>query len=258
MNLADLQRAFQQHVLENDAVIAERIHASEEIPAMARLAIYGDAYRIRLVDALAANYPRLQRWLGDAAFADLARGYLDAYPSANPSVRWFGDRLADHLAMQPSSAAEPWLADLARWEWAIAAAFDAPDRSAIDESVFATVQAEQWPALQFGFHPSVRVLELTTNVASLFKALSEDSQLPPPGVVEARDWLIWRPQLTPRYRSLPHDEAAALRCALEGGTFSDLCELLCEWHDASQVAVTAVRLLKQWIAEALIVDATVT
>jgi hypothetical protein len=257
MTLANLQRAFQQYVLRNDESVASRIHASEEISAAARLDVYADAYRLRLVDALAANYPRLQRLLGSEEFAALAREYLTRHPSANPSVRWFGDQLADHLRDQPSFTASPWFSELARWEWAIAAAFDAPDHAPIDAGALAAVDAANWPVLQFTFHPSVQCMALSTNAPALFKALSEDAELPAPASVEARDWLIWRPELTPRYRSLPHDESAALRRAIGGGTFGDLCEILCEWHEPADVAVAAIRLLQQWIAEALIVGAAV-
>jgi hypothetical protein len=257
MTLANLQRAFQQYVLSDDDAVASHIHASEEITAAARLNVYGDAYRLRLADALAANYPRLQRLLGDEDFAVLAREYLARHPSSNPSVRWFGDRLADHLRDQPSFTTSPWLSELARWEWAIAAAFDAPDHAPIDAGALAAVEAAHWPALQFTFHPSAQCLALSTNAPALFKALSEGGELPAPASIEPRDWLIWRPGLTPRYRSLPHDESAALRRAMAGGTFSDLCEILCDWHEPADVAVAAVRLLQQWIAEALIVGASV-
>src|SRR5688572_30315869 len=117
MNLAQLQRAFQTHVLNGHEAIAAAVNESETVPAAIRLAVYADAYRLRLADALAHNYPRLQQLLGDENFSVLARDYLDTHPSTDPSVRWFGHRLAEYLQQHHSDP--PILADLASWEWAI-------------------------------------------------------------------------------------------------------------------------------------------
>src|SRR5690606_40146004 len=59
--------------------------------------VYADAYRLRLIEALAHNYPRLQQLLGEEEFSTVARSYLDEHPSRSVSVRWFGNRLAVHL-----------------------------------------------------------------------------------------------------------------------------------------------------------------
>ena len=68
------------------------------LPLRSRLRIYADAYRLRLTDALAHNYPCLQQLLGAEAFAALAQRYLDEHPSTSVSVRWFGHQLAAELS----------------------------------------------------------------------------------------------------------------------------------------------------------------
>jgi Putative DNA-binding domain len=253
MNLAELQRAFQQHVLQGSGTVEREIHGSDAVPVAARLTVYSDAYRLRLVDALAQNYPRLQRLLGDSAFAELAREYLAAFPSTHESVRWFGDRLAEHLAAKAEAGEQPWLQELARWEWSVAAAFDSQDLAPLDETALAKIEPDHWPALRFQFHPSLQLLQLTTNTPALFKALSDDAALPPPVCLETpQSWVIWRQQLTPRYRSLSADEASALRTALGSGSFEAICDALCEWHDAADVPVRAAVLLKTWLGEEML------
>lgn len=253
MNLAELQRAFQQHVLQGTGNVGHDINRSEAVPAGTRLAVYSDAYRLRLADALAQNYPRLQRLLGNDSFAELARAYLAAFPSTRESVRWFGDRLAEYLAAQPGAAERSWLEELARWEWIVAGAFDAEDIAPLAEAALAQVAPDRWPTLQFQFHPSVQLLQLSTNAPALFKALSDDATPPPPARLTApRTWVIWRQQLTPRYRSMSTDEAGALRTAMEGGSFEDICNVLCKWHDASDVPVRAATLLKMWLGEEML------
>ena len=67
-------------------------------------------------------------------------------------------------------------------------------------------------------------------------------------------WLIWRHNLTPRYRSLSADEALALQTVAAQGTFEQMCETLCEYHEAADVPVRAVILLKGWIHEQMVVE----
>ncbi|HSN20698.1 MAG TPA: putative DNA-binding domain-containing protein, partial [Usitatibacter sp.] len=115
-SLHDAQRALQRAILA-DAPVAEGM-----LSAGSRPGIYRHAYRARLAGALAANYPALAAALGAAAFRELAERYARMHPSRRYSIRWHGDRLAEALDDER-------LADLARMEWALGIAFDAPDET---------------------------------------------------------------------------------------------------------------------------------
>ena len=252
MNLIQLQRAFQHHILHADEAVAAAINDSDQASAKLRLAVYADAYRLRLIEALAHNYPRLQQLLGEEAFGETACGYLAEHPSRSTSVRWFGDRLAAYLGGRCPD--RPWLAELASWEWAVAAAFDAADATPLGDAALTEVDPADWPALRFQFHPSLRRLHLGTNAPAVFKALSDDADCPQPTALQRpQQWLIWRQDLTPRYRSLPDDEAAALDILIAQGTFGDACEALCDWHEPEAVPAQIARMLRTWVSEAVIV-----
>lgn len=252
--LAELQRDFQRHVMHGHERIVDAVESTPDVPATTRLAIYSEAYRLRLTDALASTLPRLQQLLGAEEFARIASEYIDLCPSNYPSIRWFGDRLATLL--ERSYRHQPWIAELARWEWAIAGSFDAADGEPIGVEALGTIAPEQWPALQFEFHPSVQVVRVKTNAPALFKALTDDTS-PPQGskLDEPQAWLIWREALTTQYRSLAADEAAALEHVRTGGTFESLCDTLCAWHEPEAVPMQAAGMLKRWIVEQLIVQA---
>lgn len=249
--LVGLQRDLQRHVLSGDAAIARAVNATPAVPAATRLAVYSNAYRIRLAEALAANMPRLKELLGEEQFAAVAAAYVEAQPSRFASIRWFGDRLAQVLGQ--SHPSQPWLAELARWEWALAASFDAADASAAAVECLASVAPGDWAELRLQFHPSVQFLELATNAQALFKALSEEQSPPQPTILPSpQPWLLWRQDLKTQYRSLAPDETAALRVMRAGGTFGAMCEALCEWHDAGEVPLVAAGMLKRWIVEELL------
>lgn len=253
--LADTQRDFQRHVMHGDASIVRAVNETADVPVATRLGIYSDAYRIRLRDALANNVPRLEELLGADEFSAIAWPYIDAHPSRFTSIRWFGDRLAESL--DRSHASEPWLAELAQWEWAIAAAFDEQDAAPLSPQALGAVSPEDWPGLTFEFHPSLQRLQMKTNAPALFKALSEEQPVPEPALLEhEQPWLIWRQELKTQYRSLGANEAAALDAVRAGGTFEQMCDALCAWHADDEVPLQAAGLLKQWMQDGCVIRCT--
>jgi hypothetical protein len=249
--LAELQHAFQQHVLVGDERIVASIDATERVPATTRLGVYSGAYRSRLVEGLGANVPRLRQLVGKAEFQELALSYIDEHPSRFASIRWFGDQLATSLT--ESHPSQPWLAELAHFEWKIAAAFDAPDARPINHAALSGIAPGSWAELRLAFHPSMQRLKLRTNAPALFKAFTEEQTAPQPVLLEApRPWLIWRRALQTQYRSLDAAECAALGRMVEGGTFAQMCEILCEWHAEDDVPGQSASMLKRWIADELV------
>lgn len=250
--LAELQRDFQRHVMHGHGRIVAAVDGTARVSAATRLAIYSEAYRLRLTDALASTLPRLQQLLGEDEFARRAGEYIDQCPSTYPSIRWFGDRMP--LLLERSYRDRPWIAELACWEWTIAAAFDAADAEPVGVEALGAVAPEHWPTLQFEFHPSVQLMSMKTNAPTLFKALSEEAPLPEAVALdEPQPWLIWRESLKTQYRSLAADEAAALGNVRAGGTFETLCDMLCAWHEPDAVPMQAAGMLKRWVVEQMII-----
>lgn len=77
--------------------------------------------------ALAAAYPTLQQLLGPGSFAALAAAFWQAHPPAQGDIAQWGADLAGFVAVDPQLAAEPYLGDVARLEWAVHVAHGAAD-----------------------------------------------------------------------------------------------------------------------------------
>lgn len=77
--------------------------------------------------ALAAAFPTLQQLLGEASFAGLARSFWRARPPQRGDVATWGGELAAFIADDEDLAPEPYLADVARLEWAVHEAERAAD-----------------------------------------------------------------------------------------------------------------------------------
>lgn len=250
VHLQRLQDALQRSILTgatDDALVCGQGARDRS----ARLGIYAYAYRARLHDALADNYPVLQAHVGPDEFAALARGYIDAYPSRDFSVRNFGSHLPQWLESQRPT--EPWLSELASFEWTLGCVFDAPDGPSLSADTLSGIGAQEWPELMFRFASHVRLLALETNAQQLYECAARGQPAAGRRETSTIEWLIWRRSLTTHYRSLARFEAIALTTLLEGLPFADACERLLEHCSAEDVPFRAAACLKRWLADELIV-----
>lgn len=122
MSSSNQLAARQQWLLESilqgpkaSQMASEFIVGSAQMSATARLAIYQDGYRLRLLECMAAEFPALQHYLGEPLFRLFSLGYLQQQPSRHYSLYQLGEGFADFLAAtRPSekSVQPQWAAGL--------------------------------------------------------------------------------------------------------------------------------------------------
>lgn len=252
-NLINLQNKFQSYLTTSDGEINTDIEETKKVSAATRLQIYSNAYRFRLIEALESNYPILQKYLGDELFQELALLYIDAHPSTFKSIRWFGDQLQNFLREHDEYTEFPYLAELSNLEWHMTLTFDAPDRELIDMETVMQIPPENWSMMRFVLHPSLYVLDFQWNVIQIWQNLSRDE--PPPEPIKYNStipYIFWRKDLINQYCSLPQDENYAIHSMINGSTFGEICEGLCQWVSEQDAALRAASLLKGWISSGLI------
>jgi hypothetical protein len=256
--LARLQRTFQERVLHpgrpgSTAWISANGRAAPEV----QLSVYHHAYRARLKEVLASDYPATLMAIGDEHFNRLADDYIRAHPSHYFSLRDFGCHLPDFVSgfIQQDTRYRDmhWLFELTLFEWTLGQTFDAADVSSLTEQDMAALSPEAWPALRFIVHPCVHRLDLEWNTPELWRALTCDK----PTQVNARretasPWLVWREQLITHFRSMQPDEQRALDTLRAGESFNEVCEALATLMHEDEVPLRAAGLLKGWIAQGLI------
>lgn len=250
--LIGLQRAFQDFVYRRAGPMEREAAGSPGLGARERLAIYADAYRLRLIEVLADDYPALKVMAGER-FAPLARDYIETHPSRVCNARWYGAELPAFLRAAAPWSQQPALAEMAALEWAMTLVFDAADEPLADIEAAGKLRPEAWSAMAPVPITALRRLALRWNVGEIRKAV--DRKTPPPAaqaLAAAEPWLVWRKDLTVYYRLLESDEAAALDAARNGARFAQLCETLARQLDESQVAARAAGLLKRWLDDRLI------
>jgi hypothetical protein len=250
--LAALQTRFQDYLLDRAGDTSTMLPAIRDdygLAAPERLAIYHDAYRLRIRDALSETYDKTHIYLGEELFYRLAVDYLDAHPSTFRNLRWFGAHFPAYLSRKLPE--HPEAAELAAFEWALELAFDAPDQPVLHIDALRTLQPQDWETLGFSCPESLQVLALRSNAVAIWQALS-DEQHPPPAAfaATAQSWLIWRKQLQPHFRSANVAECAALRGLREGQSFSEVCALAADTD--ADIAPQIAGWLQQWLGDEML------
>lgn len=253
--LRRLQHAFQAHVLHGDGGMIEQVAAIDESVAATRLAIYANAYRLRLLEALRTDYPAVHTLAGDEMFERLGRAYIDAHPSTHYSIRYFGQFLSDYLKETPGYRQTPVLAEMAALEWSLTLAFDATDSVVLDEAALGALPPESWPGMRLEFHSSLQRHDFHWNVPELWRAIDQQGEPQAPAAYpQPRAWIVWRHELQNFFRPLEPAEACALD-SLRGGTdFATVCAALCDWIEPAEVGLRAAGFLKGWVRAGLVTE----
>lgn len=172
------------------------------------------------VRALAASHPVLEQLLGPQSFAALARAFWHAQPPLKGDVNQWGDALPGFLAGSAQLQDEPYLADVARVEWALHRCASAVDAHA-DTATFQRLLAEDPAQLTLALAPGCALVHSSWPVAAIMAAHQEGSptfeevgQRLRAGVAETA--LIWRTGMHASVRQAWPGEAELIVALLAG------------------------------------------
>lgn len=250
-----LQNKFQDYLLDSKNDIYSDVIETTKVSTDVRLSIYGEAYRLRLLEALATSYPVMKIYLGHEQFEELGYKYIARYPSHFRSIRWFGDRLEFFLKDNAPYSNFPYLSELAKVEWTMTLVFDAPDSDVATVESLGAIPPESWVDMRLLIHPSARLVKVEWNIVPIWQAISKEET--PTELLQSEqpiNWIFWRKDLMNYYCSLTDDEASAIDAVLKGFSFGEICEVLCQWINEDDVAMRAASLLKGWLSASLIAD----
>ncbi len=243
----DLQR-FLLGQLSADEV-SHFVAVTPSLSSHQRLEIYHNAYRIRLRDALATAFERTHIYLGDSLFYECCATYIESHPSQHSNLRWYGAQFPTFLRTHLS--AHPAVAELAAFEWALGLAFDAEDQTVLTMQDCRALPPEAWQSIGFTCQSAMQIVPMHGNSVAIWLALSE--QLEPPKTefqAEPSDWLIWRKQLQPHFRSLTSAETQALQELRSGLPFAQVCANAAEQNPDAMPQIASW--LQTWVNDEIL------
>lgn len=154
-----------------------------------RFNVYRNNYLITLRNALRSTFPAVERLVGEEFFAALACAFAECHPPRSPIMARYGGTFPELLEQFHALADFPYLADVARLEYARVQAYHAADAVGFDltSEASATAALDQPARL----HPSVCIVASVHPVHSIWHAQAGEHDLNQPDWV-AQTVVIWR------------------------------------------------------------------
>lgn len=175
-SLPELQARMRAALLADD----ERGLAAEVLPdrlgVPARLAVYRHHVLTSLTAALETTFPVVCRLVDRRFFGWLADRFVREHPPATPCLFEYGAGFPDFVGAFPACAGLPWLADVARLEWALNAALHAPDGTPREPEWLAEIAPAALPDLVLRLDPSLTLLASPWPIDAIWRANQPDAE----------------------------------------------------------------------------------
>ncbi len=175
-NLRSLQRQFLEAIL--DRASSNRplafVEARGLTPA-ARMDIYRNNIQMALSKALEATYPVVVRLVGDDYFRYLARMYVAQTPSVSGNLEDYGAGFAEFIEEHLALHQLPYLADLARLEWALHEVYQAPASGPFGAEALAALVALPPDQVRLHINTASRLLASNYPILQIWNANQDNA-----------------------------------------------------------------------------------
>jgi hypothetical protein len=221
--LRELQQGFAQAVLDQQAPPPDGL-ISDRLSAVDRFSAYRTNVIGSLVGVLAAGFPATLAAAGEENFRFAASLFARAHPPRQARLLVYGGDFPAWLAAFKPAQAKPWLAELARLEWARNESLFAADADPIKLEALAGLAAEAIPKLRFTLLPSARLVASDWPLHELWQQILDQGSLPDTPEPRAQQVLVLRPGLSVKQLPLERGDAALLQALHAGETFATAAE----------------------------------
>ena len=150
-------------------VLPPGVTARDPSEAATRFAVYRNNVAVSLSRALAARFPAIERLVGEAFFAALARAFSEAHRPETPVLSRWGAAFPGYLAAQAPLAPYPYLPDVARIEWARGLAYHAADLAPVAPGALAAA-AQDAGRVRLVLHPGLGLVTSRWPAVTIWQA----------------------------------------------------------------------------------------
>jgi hypothetical protein len=125
-SLRDTQAAFAAHLAGHDRVDLVNAIAGDRRTVLGRLQLHRHHVTRSIAAALAATFATVATLVGQEFFSLLARNFMAGTALEDPVLCRYGEHFPQFIATKQDMHGLPYLADVARLDWALNVAFNAP------------------------------------------------------------------------------------------------------------------------------------
>jgi hypothetical protein len=220
---------FGRALLDPAAETPSGLVGPDGVSAPKRFNVYRNNVIVSLCDALAQSFPAIGSLLGEDYFRALARAFVLEHPPETPVLLWYGGDFAGFIEHFPPLAAYPYLADVARLEWAWLQSYHAADAAPLDPGALAAVAPEAVGEARLDLHPAARIVNSKWAIWDLVRLNRFDPD-PQEALDPARPQsvLVSRPDLDVNVLLLRPGGGIFLEALMQGASLSEAAGLALE------------------------------
>lgn len=214
-------------------LLGERVDVARPSPTDRGMRVHRSNVSASLRQAVEAAFPVTRALVGDAFFAALADRFVIAEP---PRLGWlfaYGGRFPDFAAADGPAQRLPYLADVARLEWARIHAANTSHAGELNLRALARLAPEALAALRLRLHPAASFIVSPYRMFDIWWSHRQADASRRLAAIEKVDIpqtvLVSRPSDTETsVVELDAGDAALLRSVLAGARFDDACQAAVE------------------------------
>lgn len=244
LGLRDLQAAFAGILRDDDRPRLEAVVAGDSIPAAARLRVHRHHIEQSLVAALAATFSTVQAIVGEDFFRVTARRYVAGDLPHQPVLAEYGAGFPAFIADYEPATSLPYLADVARLDWALNLAFHSLAANHLTAADLSSLPPERIAELPLALAPGAAVLRSSYPIDRIW-------QVSQPGAADATvdlgaggvSLLVLRREDDAAFVQVSEAEEAFLSALGRGETLERAVEVGFRTNDAFDLSTTFTRLL---------------
>lgn len=216
-----LYATFASALLQPNSRAPAGLTTGEGVDPAPRFDVHRNNVMAGLIEALAKRFPACRRVVGEAFFHVMAGLFVQQAPPRSPILSEYGEGFAAFVEAFPPAAGLPYLADVARLEFAIGCAYHAADATPIPIEAVNAVPRQRWRHLRFGLHPSVRLVPSAYPIVSIRRTNAFDREVCEIDGGIAENALVTRPHLQVDVRAVPPGTLAFLQTLAAGKLLAD-------------------------------------
>ncbi len=220
--LADRLGGFAAALLDPTLAVPPGLVGPDGVPSAKRFAVYRNNVVVGLTEALQANFPAVNRIVGEEFFRVMARDYVVSEPPASSILLDYGAGFADFIARFEPAVTLPYLPDVARIERAWTEAYNAREAEPLRPETLAGIASDQAGDMRFTVHPSLRIVHSHFPALTIWR-MNVDDGVSAPVDLEAggEDALIMRPAAEVEVRSMPPGGADFIAALVNGKSLAE-------------------------------------
>ncbi len=244
LSLPELQAAFAAHLAGEDQPELVASVLGDALSAPARLRVYRHHVAHSLATSLAATFPTVQALVGDAFFEGMARGFVASDLPIQPVLSEYGAGFADFIDGYAPAGRLPYLADIARLDWALNAAFHSPTAPRLTATDLAAIPVEELPGKFVSLAAGTAVMRFRYPIDRIWRAAQPGA--PDETVdLESREvrLLVLRGPDDAGFVTLHEGEARFLEALAEGATLEAAAGAALAADDGFDLSASFARLL---------------